>query len=190
VTLTLTTELEAVNVILSAVGESPVVSLDDDAFVDAETARRLLNAELRSTQTRGWTFNTDIDYDLTPDEDGYISFPANTVRYVFEDKDLTRRGNYLYNRADHTYEFTDTETALELVTLLEWDELPEAMRNYCTICAARKFQDQSTADPSLHKFTSTDEFKAKADLDNYEADAAGWNVHTQSTLLLRMKGRR
>lgn len=53
-------ELDAVNLVLSAIGESAINSIDDTANADVANIRRLLNNYNRRVQTRGWTFNTEV----------------------------------------------------------------------------------------------------------------------------------
>jgi len=187
-TLALTTELEAVNAILSAVGESPVNSLDDE-FVDAENARALLNAELRAILSRGFHFNTDLEYTLSIDDDGFIQVPATTLRVITTDKDIVRRAARLYNRREQTYVFTE-DIDVTLVVLQEFDECPEAVRNYVTIKAGRRFQDMYQGDPALHKFHERDEIMALASMINDEIEVSGLNMLSESTLMQRIRSRR
>ena len=188
-TLELTDELSAVNAILFSVGEAPIPSLDN-VFTDAEAARDLLRQRLRAVQLMGWTFNTDLNFPLAPDNLGIIYFPANTLSYKLDDANLTKRGNRLYDRANHTYEFTSAVTATELVTLLSFDECPEALRLFVTIAAGRRFQDRYQGDQILHKFQATDEVAAWASLQNYEAEVAQYNMLSKSSLVARLKGGR
>lgn len=54
--LTCTTELEAVNALLGAVGETPVNTLEDLGFTDAAIALSVLRSKSRETQSKGWYF--------------------------------------------------------------------------------------------------------------------------------------
>ena len=58
-----TTELEAVNIMLSTIGEAPVNNLDS-GLVDAETAETILKNVSRDVQSHGWNFNSEPDYTL------------------------------------------------------------------------------------------------------------------------------
>ena len=60
------TELDAVNSVLANIGQSPVNSLTDNS-VDIGLATRHLGNSSRELQLRGWSFNTDDKYSLTPD---------------------------------------------------------------------------------------------------------------------------
>lgn len=64
VNLSATTELEAVNAMLSAIGESPVETVDT-AHADVERAVNLLRDKTRTLQNRKWKFNTEFGLALT-----------------------------------------------------------------------------------------------------------------------------
>ena len=50
-------ELDAINEMLAAIGESPVTTLDEDGSADVANARRILNRINRQIQSKGWAFN-------------------------------------------------------------------------------------------------------------------------------------
>mgnify|MGYP001400660828 CR=1 FL=1 len=56
--LTATTKLEAVNLMLSTIGEAPVNSLTS-GLVDAELAETILASVSKAVQSEGWNFNTE-----------------------------------------------------------------------------------------------------------------------------------
>lgn len=188
-TLELTDELSAVNAILFSVGEAPIVTLDD-VFTDAEAARDLLRQRLRAVQLTGWTFNTDLSYSFSPDNSGIVRLPPNTLKAAFEDTNLVLRGSKVYDRVNHTYEFTTAVNVLELVQLLAFDECPEALRLFVTIAAGRRFQDRYQGDQVLHAFQAKDEVSAWASLLNYEAEVAQFNMLSKNALIARLKGGR
>jgi hypothetical protein len=188
-TLNLTTELEAVNAILASVGESPVSSIDGQ-FVDAVVARNLLREEMRKIQTLGWTWNTDKEVEYSPDNSGNITLPLNILRIVFEDANLVARGTKLYDRANHTYTFTEAQTALEVISLLPFEEMPEALRTVSYMRAGRRFQDRLQGDQALHEFQLRDEQIAWTSAINDEAQKARWNFVANDTLIQRMKSYR
>lgn len=188
--LDVTTELDAVNICLAAVGEAPVVSLDGQ-FTDAELARTKIRERMRSVQSTGWVFNTELSYSLAPDNDGHILLPANLVRFVYAaDPNIVVRGDRLYDRTNHTDEFTDAIIADKIVLLLPFDVMPEPMRQFVAIAAARRFQDDFQGSDNLHKYKENDELRAWAALQNYEAEIAGFNVVDSSALASRIKGSR
>ncbi|MFN4278308.1 MAG: hypothetical protein ACK4FJ_18600 [Ferrovibrio sp.] len=179
--LTPTTELQAVNVLLSVIGESPISSVDELTTADAATAQSILHQVSRSTQARGWHFNTEENYPLSPDASGEIKLPANTLRVDTDaddvGEDVAHRGIRLYDRKNHTYKFTRS-LRLTLIVALPFEELPEAARNYITIRAARIFQDRVLGSDALHAFNEDDEKTAHALLVEAEGDNADYNILT------------
>ena len=63
--ITRTTELEAVNTILSTIGEAPLSTLTGSLPVDGTTAKNVLNEINREVQSAGWQFNSHYKVDLT-----------------------------------------------------------------------------------------------------------------------------
>ena len=59
---TRTTQLEAVNTMLSTIGEAPVNSLTGSLPVDASMAVNILNEVNREVQSAGWKFNTPVEF--------------------------------------------------------------------------------------------------------------------------------
>jgi tail tube protein len=64
--LNATTELEAVNAMLAALGEAPLASLDVDATPDIIVAINTLRDATREVQSMGWDFNREWGYELKP----------------------------------------------------------------------------------------------------------------------------
>lgn len=163
--LTPTTELDAVNLMLSTVGESPITSLEDGSSVDTSQARLMLANVSRQVQQRGWWFNTEEDYPLIPDNySKQILVPANTMKIApADDPAVILRGNKLYHSTKHTYTF-DSTVYVEIVFLLPYEELPEPARNLIAQRAGRMFQERMFGSDTLSSFTKTDEAIALSDL--------------------------
>ena len=112
---TRTTELEAVNTILSTIGEAPLSTLTGSLPVDGTTAKNILNEISREVQSAGWHFNTQYKVDLTRDTDNKVPIGTDVVRVELNNKydkssyDVVQRGSYLFNLAtnfsvsDRTY---------------------------------------------------------------------------------------
>jgi hypothetical protein len=74
-----TTELEAVNTMLSAVGSQPVSSLD--AGAEVAIAKNILRETRREVLSRGWSFNYETEVKLTPvAADRWIHWPQQQPR--------------------------------------------------------------------------------------------------------------
>lgn len=192
--ITPTTELEAVNLMLDAIGESPINSLNNSAVVDAVKAQAVLSEVSRATQQKGWHFNTEKDYELVPTAfNNEIILPGNCLRVdtVGPDKwtDVVQRGNRLYDRRKHTYRF-EKSLKVDMVVLLPFEELPEAARYYIAVRAARVFQARSVGSEALYQFTSQDEQLALVDMKKAEGVTADHNMFTGSWSVAKMLQRR
>lgn len=187
----LTTKLDAVNKCLESVWETPVSSLDVSGVASVALAKRIVDATSRLVQSRGWAFNTDHDYTLTPDDDGFINIPTNTLSIDPEgdsvDVDAVPRGTRLYDREDHTFVFTES-VDVKLVTLLEFDDCPEAFRAYVAIQAARTFRDKWLQKDTPSNPTQ-EEIEALRNLEDTEADQADLNMFTGSNSVARILDR-
>ena len=188
-----TTELEAINTMLSTIGESPVNTVEDTGNVDVVIARQILNSVSREVQARGWHFNTEKDYTITPDSSGYLLLPNTVLRAdtVSPDDgtDVVVRGSKLYDRRNHTYTFTGA-VKVDMLVLLTFDELPEVARNYITIRASRIFQERVVGSDTLQAFNSQDEARALVSLMDYESDTADLNILSDSYSVSRIIGER
>lgn len=162
-----TTELEAVNTMLSGIGEAPVNNLSE-VTADVSLARHILNEVSREIQLEGFQWNTEDDYPLTPDIHGLIKLHPSIVRVHFRepsDRELTIRGNQVYDRINHTFTFPQGTAIVCTVTLLlPFEQLPEAARRYTTLKALRIFQERVVGSQVLSQYQQADEARARVQL--------------------------
>ena len=161
-----TTELEAINIMLSAIGEAPINSLTGTLPVDAKIAQSTLNEINKKVQMEGWSFNTEIDVTLTRDGSNQIALSTDTLRidpniYQHPTIDAIQRGLKLYDRLNNKFEF-DEDLICTVVYFRTFDEIPEPARRYITIKAARIFVDRLVSDDGLRTYTQQDEVRARA----------------------------
>lgn len=180
--LTATTKLEAVNVLLGAIGEAPVNSLTS-GLVDAETAETILDSVSREVQSQGWGFNTDYERQFTLDVNNQIIIPPDILRIDMAERrttevDVVARGNKLYNRATNSFYFDPSISSIKMnaVVLLNFDDLPEAARRYVTIRSARIFQDRVVGSETLHTFQQRDELVALVELKDADSEVNDHNI--------------
>jgi len=180
-TLQPTTRLDAVNVMLSSIGEAPVNSLTS-GLEDAELAETILESVNRETQSKGWIFNTDLKIKLTRNiSNNHIELPNNYIRVDTRNslrnskKDIVERGRKLYDRIANSYVFSE-DVVVDAVILLDFTDIPEAARRYITIRSARIFQDRVLSSPNIHGFQMQDEQQAFIELQDYQAETADFNI--------------
>lgn len=189
--LTLTTELDAINIMLGTIGESPINSLDAaTGVVDAVTARSILAEVAVQVQEEGWHFNTDYEFVLTPTVGtGEIFVAPNTIEVdvspYTSDHDVAIRGNRLYDRKNKTYSFA-TSIKADLTILLEFNELPQAARHYITVRSARVFQQRVVGSDTLGSFSEADEARALRAMRRYEAKTGDYNILTSNYSVMRV----
>jgi hypothetical protein len=189
--LTPTTELEAVNVLLEAIGEAPVNSLVDTGLPEVTRARRFLHNASRAMQLKGWGWNTEAFLPLTRDVNNNIPLPLSTLKVdtVGEDESIAvvQRAGKLYDPVNHTFEF-ERDLKVELVGFLSFEDLPEAARYYITCRAARQFA-ASIGSQTLVQFTARDEQDAWFALLQEEAESSDFNILTGSVDVIRVLDR-
>lgn len=181
------THLDAVNVCLRAIGEPRVESLDT-GLLDAEAASDDVNECSLILQSSGWHWNTERPT-LTPDVDGFINLPANTLEVDTRDDDVltdvVQRGSRLYNVTDNTYVFTK-DMKLTLKTYLDFDDLPIQAKIYVAYSAAALFQQRQLGTDTLNKDLTRHSARAWASMFAAEARVAQRNVNTSSWSTLRI----
>jgi hypothetical protein len=74
------TELEAVNAMLLSIGQAPVNTLNVSGLTDVSVARDKLSEVTRRVLSRGYSFNTDDNYPLSPDAESVILIPKGALK--------------------------------------------------------------------------------------------------------------
>ena len=178
--ITPTSELDAVNVMLTSIGESPVNTLGS-GLQEAEIAEVVLDNVSRDVQSAGWHFNTEIRYTLNRNVVNEINLPANVIKVdkstLLRDYelDVVERGRKLYDRIGNTYTFSK-DIEVNMVVLLSFDELPEVARRYITLRAARTYQQRIIGNDTLSKMLAMDEQQAFVSLREAEAEVSDYNI--------------
>lgn len=178
-----TTKLEAVNSMLSTIGEAPVNSLTS-GLVDAETAETILNEVSRSVQAHGWNFNSEPDYTVAADIGGNVVLPTEIIRadlansvtkYRSTKQEYVQRGNKMYDKIKHSFNIGKA-LKLDVVVLLDFEVCPEVARRYVTVKAARIFQERVVGSDSLSAMNRNDEQEALFSLREMEGDNGDYNI--------------
>lgn len=144
-------KLGIVNRCLQAIGESPIpagtIPSEFPLGSDTQIASSIVDDTWVEVLNRGWWFNTEVDFELLPDEDGLIIFPSTVLRI-----DGGRKSNYikkngmLYNRITKSFTFEDV-VLLDVIWLTSYSELPVAAYEYIACRASRKFQQKVIGSP-------------------------------------------
>ncbi len=176
-TIDLDTELSAVNSILGAIGQAPVTSLVYDNPEIAFIYNLLRDANV-DTQAEGWHFNTEKHVKYSPDSvTGKIAIANDVLQldvshgWTRREYDVVRRNGYLYDKIDHTDDFSDIESIdLDVIKLQNYEDLPIIFRRYITYRASRMAATQLVANPNLVKLIAQQEALSRAALMEYECN--------------------
>ena len=180
ISLTPVKELEAVNILLAAIGEAAVSSLETATTVEVTQAKNLLSNVNRAAQQKGWHFNTEWDVVLTRDSDNRIPLSESILSVYQPGQLMTIRGRsgsmYAYDLDNNTFTWTKNLNNAVTITLLDFVDTPNTFRQYVTTRAARIFQEEIIGQVSAETVNRQEEAEAYADLLDDDAERAGLNV--------------
>ena len=160
------TELDAVNYLLDVLGSPPVDGLET-VHPDIATCLNKLKDSSTNIQSTGWWFNNEHSFTITPDADGHIYVPDNTLRVLaFNNPDYIQRGNRVYNTITNSYVFPLAIT-VDLIVQLPWNELPmqamQAIKYHAAmqVCSIDLEDSQKAAEQGRLAATAQAQLKAE-----------------------------
>lgn len=192
--LQLLTELDAVNLMLIAIGESPINTIEDNGLADAVIARNTLRNVSRQLQQRGWKWNTLKNYELSPTSPlpGLIPLPTNTLSVdvtktngAHRTSDLIDEGGQLYDVDTNTNRFT-ASVRVDIVLLKAFELLPSPARDLIASRAARIFQQSIIGSAQLSQFNGIDENECLRTLNASETRNTDANIFRNSWSMRRI----
>lgn len=169
------TELEAVNILLTTIGEAPVNTLTGNQVTDVTIAAQVLLEVSREVQSQGWYFNTENGVKLTPDVNKNIIPPADTARIDSKDYNIVIREGKLFDLDTFSFEFGGT-IKVSIVYYQDFTVLPDAARRYIAARAARIYSDRLLNSETIHAMTLRDERQALVDLRQFEEETADYTM--------------
>ena len=175
------TELDAVNQILSSVGQAPVTTLDlqNPEVAIVLTTLREVNKQV---QAEGWNYNVERGYEFTPDSTTkHIAYPTNVLQLDTtkqkhrDDFDPVRRDGKFYDRLKHTYEW-DNPIEADVTWLFEFEDVPPAIQLYITARAARLAANKMVGDTTLFQLLQEQELQTRAAALEYDCNQADYSI--------------
>ena len=175
------TELNAVNSVLAAIGQSPVTTLD---FENPETSfvYNLIQECSRDVQDEGWVFNREQMYPLKPDTSGFIIPPNNVLRMDVSENDVyftsnvVKRDGKLYDKYRHSFEFNTQTIYFDIVWFLPYSDLPSVFQRYITSKASGRAATQLVSNPNLTQLLTAQEAQTRAACLEYECNQGDHNM--------------
>jgi hypothetical protein len=179
-----TQELPAVNQILQSCGQAPVTTLDQ-TNPDVAIAYQTLLEVSREVQAEGWSFNKEYNYEMTPDNNNEILIPNNMLQIDLSqnaanmDKDVIRRSGKLYDKANHTYTFTE-KVECDITWLFDWVDIPTPIADFITARAASTVSSRIVGDGTQYQILQQKEAFTRAMAMEYECNQGDYTYFGHS----------
>ena len=180
------TELSAVNSILGSIGQSPITQLKNTTGALISTnpeisfIYNLLVETTKDVLNEGWHFNTEEHIEIQPNANKNIIIPTNMLRYdihdgqMFRDRDVVKREGKLYNKADHTFEFS-SPVFIDATYLYDFEDVPSAFQRYIIAKASTRAATQLVGDANLARLLQTQEAQTRAAVMEYDTQQGDHN---------------
>jgi hypothetical protein len=178
----MTTTLQAVNQMLTGIGQAPVVSLDI-ANPEIALALSILDSTNREVQGEGWHVNTEINYPFNPDLNGEIVIPDNVLQ-ISDNKtsnvqayQTVLRGGKLYDKISHSFTFPVGKPVLcDVVWFFAFEDLPQVFQDYIAQRAARVFAGSVVGSKEMFQFNAQDETILRSNCLAYDTNTSDVNI--------------
>lgn len=172
------TLLSCTNTVLRAINEAPVNSLTPPYTDTVGMALSTIDEIILELLSHGWSFNTESDVTLTLDVNGKYAIPPDVLQVTPDcprsNLDLVPRDDAgtlrLYNRAKGQHTFVlPAGLKVTIVSLVDFEAMPQPYRRYVEIRAARTFQARLQNGVAT-VFSQEEEVRAKKEMRGYETD--------------------
>jgi hypothetical protein len=171
------TKLDAVNIVLSNVGQAPVTQIDNDNPMVA-LAVNMVDEVAEAVQSEGWVFNYETHYPFVPDVNGEIPIADNIIRIddsdPYTNREIVVRNGKLYDKIAHSFKFTE-KIELDVTWLLEFEDLPQPVKQYIAIRTANLFAGRAVGSQEAVKFGEREEANARATVIQYETEQGDYS---------------
>ena len=183
------TELEAINRMLSAIGQAPVTTVDE-TNPDVAICKRTLYQVSQEVQSEGWTFNTYFCEKVTPDPDNNNKIviravaPTDATDYCIQmdlsyntfysrDKESIAKADgtdvCLYDKTAQSYDWgTEPIEVDKIMYLANLGTLPPAAYNYIVARASAAASMRTVGDTNQYQILREQELFARTQLQQYE----------------------
>lgn len=179
------TKIDAVNLMLASIGQSPLNTITGTIPKEGTKAVIALDSALREVCSQGWSFNSDQGYSLTPSGDK-IDIPDNAAfvdptygeNYTMRWDTAATAGLRLYNNDDQSFAGMGTSALkCDIIWFFEFEQVPQHVRQLVVTKAARKFQSGIMASTILYEFTREMETEAYATFRRLEKRQKDYNIN-------------
>lgn len=169
------TLLSMTNALLRAIGndEIPDLVFPD---TDSDMAVSTIKETMVEVCSMGWWFNTEHNWNLSIDKDGQLQLPKTVLEFKTEHDlsrtILVRRGQFIYNIEEHTYDLTsvavDGIIRMTLIMQLDLEHLPVVAQQYIRQVAMTRYLIDLEGDKLKVEVSQSNELKYLAIMDRYQ----------------------
>lgn len=196
------TELDAVNKILSSIGEDSISTLlIADDLADAASALGKLREISRQVQAGGWHCNSQQDVTLSINGNNEFTVPVNTLKVDSTGVDKWTNVSMRRNTADTSFVLYDheenaltwssrTTMLVDITYYLPFGQLTPMLQHYIMYRAGHEFQKTSLGSVVLWEFTKEDVAVSLAEAEAEESENEDTNVLRQSPSVRAIAARR
>ena len=214
-----TTELEAVNTILSVIGQGKITQseLDTPTGDDTQSAIDIVRDNMREVLSWGWKFNTEWQFRIAVDGSDKFPVPTNllkfTVSHRFDQQgyrpekdddgtvprtnllDIVVQGGFFYDRLRNTTvwtaggDFERLQIFIDIVRTVNFEDMPETARRYVTMRSARQFAKRMLGDKEIVGFTTDDESVSYRNLKRDQGDVKRYSLFDSHSVRRVLGGR-
>ncbi len=174
----MTTKLEAINTMLSCIGQAPLNTLQGTKSYFTIAAEKILEDETKRIQMQGWDFNSEDFYEIRPNVNNYVEIPKNLIMIKFptlyKNRYVVREGK-LYDKFKHTYEIPQP-IKCSVVWAFEFEDLPEVAQQYATMSAAYKFCKRELGAEKASQYCQEDLMEARVALEQHELEIGEYTM--------------
>ena len=147
-------------------------------YINPEIAliHQILQEVDADVQNEGWSWNTELALPLQRNADNKIAVPTNALQIditdgqIYRDTDVIKRGGFLYDKVNHTYEFNNPTINCDVMWKIPFEDLPSVFKRYITIRASGRAATQMVTNPQLVQLLGTQEAQARAACMEYECN--------------------
>lgn len=176
-----TTKLEAINQLLSVIGERKINSLTN-LPIDAALADSILDEVAVQVQAGDMFFNTDPEVTLARDVNNEIPLSGNVIRINphkqehYPDLPTMRTGQYkLYNKYTQDYTFSKDVVA-DVTYFIDWVDLPQPVRSYIIARSSRLLNDRTLDSQSLRQALVFNESLTRQEMLSWDSEESDSNI--------------
>ena len=141
---------------------------------DVAIALNTLREVSREVQSEGWSFNTEYDYTISPDDNQEIRIPDDVLqmdlcRNYSEniERDAVFRGGKLYDKAAHSYTWTE-DVQVDIVWFFDWESLPQPIQAHIVARTAAIVSSRIVGDSTQYQVLQQKELVTRAQVMEYE----------------------